>query len=295
MNTHTTFLENDFLISHTDDLTFSDIQVFTLGYERTIPNKPVMDTSSLIHFSLHFVLSGVGYYEINNKQYKVTRNCLFVLYPNIDIKYYPDKKNPWTYAWINFNGKKVLPLLQQANLSPETPILSLPNSKIGKILLNSLSTVQNEKQHKELSYLFTFYNVLHEIAQAVPYTNITPKKKEDIVSKTLDFLNTNYSDPNLTLKTLSDYLHVNPSYLSRIIKQKTGTSCIDFLTSLRVSNAIKLMETGEQYVNDIGRRVGFMDPYYFSKVFKKYAHISPKDYIRQLESKKSVTPQLNSD
>lgn len=282
-----------FSTSYIDELSFSDIQVIGLGYEKTTAEKYPFSAENLRHYSLHFVLSGVGYYETENRIYRLPQNCLFLLYPNSNIKYYPDKKRPWTYVWINFTGSKALEFIEYTSLTPDTPVCSFKSPKIGKMLLRALQKLKSSTL-KDFTSLHYFYNVVNEIIQSHPTANVVSKKKEDHTTLALQYLNENYPNPDLTLKTLSDHLHLNPSYLSRILKQRTGVTFTDFLTSLRIQTAIKLMEEGNIFVNEIARKVGFSDPYYFSKTFKKYAHSSPKSYIKELEERAknaTLTPE----
>lgn len=274
-----------FTTAYIDDLSFSDLQVIALGYEKNDASRLPMSSESMRHFSLHFVLSGVGYYETEDKIYRLTRNNLFLIYPNSTIKYYPDKKHPWTYTWINFTGSKALKFLEYTTLTSDEPVTSFKSAKIGNILLRSLHNVKKKTSKNDFRSLHCFYEVINEIIHNHPTTTISQKQKEDIITVALKYLNENYSDPELTLISLSNVLHLNPSYLSRILKQRTGSTFTDFLMSLRIQNAIKLMESGIPYVNEISRKVGFRDPYYFSKTFKKYAHMSPKSYIQELRNK----------
>lgn len=285
MKTRNYIPEEKFATAYIDDLSFSDLQVIALGYEKNEASRLPMSSESMRHFSLHFVLSGVGYYETKDKIYRLTRNSLFLIYPNSSIKYYPDKKHPWTYTWINFTGSKALKFLGYTTLTFDNPVSSFKSAKIGNILLRSLHNIKKKNSRNDFRSLYCFYEVINEIIHSHPTTAISQKQKDDVITLALNFITQNYSNPDLTLKSLSNYLHLNSSYLSRILKQRTGSTFTDFLTSLRIQNAIKLMESGLPYVNEISRKVGFSDPYYFSKTFKKYAHTSPKFYIQELRNK----------
>ena len=58
-------------------------------------------------FVLTYIISGKGYYEVNNKTYTLTAGDSFLIYPGIKVKYYPDENDKWEYIWIDFNGDKV--------------------------------------------------------------------------------------------------------------------------------------------------------------------------------------------
>lgn len=285
--------KKQFTITYANDISYNDVQIISLGYERAPKNKPSLNTTTLMQYSLHFVLSGSGYYEIGHKIYHVTKNCVFLLFPHQNARYYPDNEHPWTYTWINFNGSKVQHLLGYTPLTPSNPVIPLSSPEIGNILLTALEYSQTEEsEQKEIAYLNYFYAVLNAIATATTSAPVQSKQPEDLASKAIAYLNENYSDCELSLGSVSDALYTNPSYLSRIVKQKTGTGFSDYLVSLRITHAIKLMEQGVQYVNEISNMVGFKDPYYFSKVFKKYCNEPPKSYMLSLRAQEVPPPIL---
>ena len=74
----------------------------------------------------------------------------------------------------------------------------------------------------------------------------------------------------------------NPSYLSRVMKQELGMSFKDFLTMLRISEAIHLMRNQEFSLNQIAEKVGYSNQHYFSAAFKNCQGVSPSEFRRNL-------------
>ncbi|WP_160689193.1 helix-turn-helix domain-containing protein [Clostridium sp. C2-6-12] len=67
-------------------------------------------------------------------------------------------------------------------------------------------------------------------------------------------------------------------YFSRTFKEVTGTNFSDYINKCRIDVAKELLSTGEMNVKEVCFKVGYNDPNYFSKVFKKYEGISPANY-----------------
>ncbi len=86
----------------------------------------------------------------------------------------------------------------------------------------------------------------------------------------------NYYQP-LSLRDLSARYYLNLSYASELFRRATGVTFTEYVTQLRMSRAIGLMETGME-LQEIARQVGYEDYFYFSKVFKKTHGISPTQY-----------------
>lgn len=83
---------------------------------------------------------------------------------------------------------------------------------------------------------------------------------------------------NISLEDISNYVHLSPFYFSRIFKKETGLNFIEFLTKLRIEEAKKLLVTSDEPVVNIANLVGYNEPNYFSRVFRKLVGMTPKQY-----------------
>lgn len=87
----------------------------------------------------------------------------------------------------------------------------------------------------------------------------------------------NYHQP-LTLEIVSNYVHLNPYYFSHGFKNYTGVNFIDYLTRIRMDEAKKLLVTNNYSIGEVAKRVGYRDPNYFTRVFRKNVGIPPGKY-----------------
>jgi len=92
----------------------------------------------------------------------------------------------------------------------------------------------------------------------------------------------------LTLNTIAEKYHINPIYFSRIFKAYVGESFNGFMTRIRMEEAKRLLETTSLRQQEISEIVGYEDPKYFSKVFKKFFGISPSQYAEHRQSNRSA-------
>ncbi|MFH5185897.1 helix-turn-helix domain-containing protein [Paenibacillus sp. TAB 01] len=83
---------------------------------------------------------------------------------------------------------------------------------------------------------------------------------------------------NITLIDMANHLNLNSSYFSRYFKQETGMNFTDYVHSFKMKLACSLLKEKQESIEMIAFRLGYMERTYFSKVFKKYVGISPKDY-----------------
>ncbi|WP_261805993.1 helix-turn-helix transcriptional regulator [Lapidilactobacillus luobeiensis] len=108
-----------------------------------------------------------------------------------------------------------------------------------------------------------------------PFLSKTEKKQNHLVDSVIYFLENHYTE-DITLEQLARDNYVSPAYLSRIFKEATDMSPINYLIQIRLKNAHALLKNEtETTVKEIASAVGYEDAYHFSKLFKKYYGVSP--------------------
>ncbi|SFK80888.1 two-component system, response regulator YesN [Paenibacillus sp. 1_12] len=83
---------------------------------------------------------------------------------------------------------------------------------------------------------------------------------------------------NISLVDIADYLFLNPSYLSRYFKQETGMNLTDYVHRYKMKIACHMLKNHHENIELVAFKLGYLERTYFSKVFKKYVGVSPKDY-----------------
>ncbi|MFC5468677.1 response regulator [Cohnella suwonensis] len=95
-----------------------------------------------------------------------------------------------------------------------------------------------------------------------------------------------HSHEDISLDAIGKRVGLSPFYISKMFKEQLGVNYIDFLTECRIEKAKKLMADPERSLKEITFEVGYHDPNYFSKVFKKTCDSSPTEYRKTLHGKK---------
>ena len=102
--------------------------------------------------------------------------------------------------------------------------------------------------------------------------------KVDIIEATIAYVETHYVDSNLTLSEVAEHVDRSPSYLSHLLTKKYKQSFSDILLYIRIEKAKELLESTDNTIQNISAAVGFKNPNYFSRVFKKYTKQTPRDW-----------------
>lgn len=104
----------------------------------------------------------------------------------------------------------------------------------------------------------------------------------NVVDYAATYLTENFNKP-VTIQEMSEMLQCDRRRLTYLFEKQHGLSPIQFLTELRIKHAKELLRTTNIPVGEVGEAVGYADPFYFSRVFKKNAQCTPSMYREQLE------------
>lgn len=103
-----------------------------------------------------------------------------------------------------------------------------------------------------------------------------------VVTEAKKYLFEHFRDPDMDLNLVARSVGISPAYLSRLMKQELGMSFKDFLTSLRINEAIVLMRGTSRPINEIADLVGYKSQHYFSTAFKNIMGISPSEHRKNI-------------
>ena len=139
----------------------------------------------------------------------------------------------------------------------------------------------NEENSSEGAY--EHVSLLLDQVMATLFPEATKGNNDKIVTqKVTSYIQNNYNT-GLTLEEVASYVNMNPTYLSRFIKKQLGSNFSDYVNNIRVEYSKEYLENGSYSIIDIALMMGFTDQSYYSKVFKKYAGMTPGKYRRMVK------------
>ncbi len=98
-----------------------------------------------------------------------------------------------------------------------------------------------------------------------------------LVSRVITSVDTDIT-ADLSLKNMAKLLNVNPSYLSTHFKKETGKTLTDYVNNRRIERAKQLLKSQNLQIQTVAQSCGIFDVNYFTKLFKKYTGVTPKEY-----------------
>ena len=111
-----------------------------------------------------------------------------------------------------------------------------------------------------------------------------PKERRTLAERIADHIDANYYR-ELSPHSLSERFFVNPSYMARAFRKAYGVSVTEYIRSVRLENACRLLRRGNIPVNSIALNVGYEDSNYFARLFRKQWGMSPSEYRERYAEK----------
>lgn len=238
---------------------------------------------------LSYMLSGETSYIVNDNIYNVKKGELMVfnsgVYHSEIINNY-EGFNEVHIGFCNINIRNF-----PSNYITKEPFIGIFDfKKYGKDFKDCYLEIINEQtNHKDgyelmLKVLCTKLLILflretyseQDIKKLADY-KFEFSQKSNLVKEITSYINNNYMH-DISLYKISKNMYLSPVYISKIFKEETGVSPINYLIKIRLEKAKALLSDTTLTVKTIAKSVGYDDAYYFSKLFKKYYNMSPSHY-----------------
>lgn len=230
-----------------------------------------------LDYQIIYIHRGSGHFYLNNEWITLSAGNIVLYRPGIPQYYsYYAKEKPEIY-WIHFTGNECENILKQYDIK---------NCYIGERLYLKLlfQDIITELQLKKISYedivLHNFYILLCFIHRSF-YSISRPLDNDFSFDRLLLELNSKYAN-KWSVASMADYCKLSQSSFSHMFKDRMGMSPMHYLNYQRIEKAKDFLLSNSMTITNISRLVGFDDPHYFSRVFKKYTGASPQAYYQNL-------------
>lgn len=234
------------------------------------------------YYSLHICVKGSGLLIINGVEHAITKGDIFLFPQDTPTMCYTKITDLWEIFWINFSGTDADKFSKRMGLSIEHPVIkNIPTKLYEKLILSYVTLIQAHSQHTKPDLLSM--STLYEIASIISEYNeidLAPIKndKSTYVTKALIYIENNYTKKDFSINEVAGYLGIHANYFSKIFHLQTGLCFMKFLRHFRIQKAMEIIDNGSHLIKEISDFVGYSDPLYFSRDFKKIMTFSPKHY-----------------
>jgi AraC family transcriptional activator of pobA len=272
-------------------------------FENTPSGNQILKLHWHEHYELILIDQGEAVFQLGANQYQAKAgDLLFVNSGELHGGYREDPSPFFKYYAIVFHpslvGHQSANLLSIDLMTPYiegktafTHILA-QNSQHYPQLISTITALIREFQSKQLGYEVAIraYCQLIFTWLCRGYTTTHDKRYESDISRLkaaqfkemLLYIEKHFTD-RITLKQVSDMVHLSPYHFCKIFKKLTGLTLIQYINLLRIYEAEKLLRTTTSTITDIAEQVGCGSINSFSKIFKQYKGCSPMSVRQSLK------------
>jgi AraC-like DNA-binding protein len=256
-----------------------ELVVLFAGNAQTEPVHSV-GPQVLEYHLVHIVTGGKGRFRCMGKEYELTRGDHFFIFPKELVSYVSDESDPWSYRWVGFKGTHTDQLLSRYGISPHNPTVHTGGNRRVPALFHQIEETLRVglpscdiQAGGYLRLLIGEYAKEHSIPIASQRT-VSPGQQQ--VEQAIRWLTLQYTQP-ISIEQMAHDLGYHRTHLSKIFKEQTGLSPMNFLLRLRMERA-KLLMQERLTIEQVASSVGFADALYFSKQFRKWYGCSPSEF-----------------
>ena len=240
--------------------------------------KRVMSDDDL----LIYCINGMGKLIFRSQEYTIQAGDLLHLPANEAHEYYPESNRPWGFYWITYNGQEkeaFNKLLPKSNTTPFIYIgleaaISREFTKIVDLWNNPFTHISFFQASCYLKALFAKLSNYH-----APHLSIRGKHFpiESIYQYFEEHLH-----QQLQLNDLAKHFHLSSFYFNKRYKEIVGIAPIAHFIQMKIKKACHLLDRTECSIAEIAHSIGYEDPFYFSRLFKKNMDCSPTAYRKSI-------------
>jgi AraC-like DNA-binding protein len=231
-------------------------------------------------YILLYSLGGKGHIEIEKAKFELRPNQFIIIPPHRFHRYQADLHDPWTLYWVHFSSNKLTELNNEFKVAQfYAPTDMHYNEKIPDIWVEMYSSLASGYSVGSIGYAnFCLYRFLSFFL--FPNNNYEISEKQTPIDKSIEYMKANINK-RLSTDEIARLFQYSSSHYTAIFKKKTGLSPIDYFINMKIHYACQMLSQSDLKIKEIADKIGYDDPYYFSRLFKQIMSKSPKEYRKK--------------
>lgn len=225
---------------------------------------------------LIFCIEGRGEVIIDGQSITVSANEFCLIKKGTPHSYQADPKHPWSIYWIHFDGSKAEEICQHTPLHHTIYLRS--SEEQGRIAMfnDFFQVLESGITTERVLYIsMQLWGLMSSFVFSSLYTKNLPEQNR--IEKAIRFMKDKLHK-TLSLEDIASETQCSVSHFSATFKEQTGYAPLNYFILLKMQEACRLLSLSELNIKEIAFHLGYSDPYYFSRLFKKTIGTSPKSY-----------------
>ncbi len=229
------------------------------------------------YYCIEYVSQGNGTVVLNGQEHDISTGDMFFYGPGIEHEIYAKPHQRLVKYFVDFIGERASSLIKTGPLNMGVPLHFTDNKVILEIFKRLQVDGKNQRRnYRQIARLQIELLLLRAQELALPIRDVESMSWSSY-QKCLQYIEENC----LWLRGIDTVAHecdLSEPYICRIFRKYHNTPPYKYLIKCKMSHAASLLLGDDLLVKEISARVGFDDPYHFSKAFKKYYGVSPDKF-----------------
>lgn len=251
----------------------------------TRPKLPTWRPRGRRDFQLLYIASGKAHFHFNGKEQIVTAGHMVLYRPKEPQKYEYYGEDQTEVYWVHFTGGNVTNILRSYGITDDKKVFycgsGLDYKNLFRSMINELQMCKDNYAEMLEMYLRQIFIMLKRYFTDSLKTDNTHIIEE--IDKATLYFNEHYSE-EISIEEYAQNNHFSVSWFIRNFKHCTGSTPMQYILSKRIYNAEILLHDSTYNVTEIAEIVGYDNPLYFSRIFKKVKGLSPSEYRKNINS-----------
>jgi len=228
---------------------------------------------------LMYCQDGKGTLQLGDSLFPVVQGHVMIIPPDTPHIYSADDQEPWSIFWIHFSGQQTTAVLKSLGIQAGHPLLFVPDVTLMRQAFEDVYACLNYHYNDAglLAMTSELMRLLSKIKLHYSHFQKHRQAADDRIMDTIDFMQRHLDMP-LNLEDLAARSGQSISYYSKLFKKRTNQSPMAYFIQLKTRRACELLDHTELSVREIAEELGYDDPYYFSRLFKKTQGCAPINY-----------------
>jgi AraC-like DNA-binding protein len=220
---------------------------------------------------------GAGWCELGGQRHQVKAGQVVVVPPGAPHAYGADREDPWTLWWLHVTGPDLAELLRTSRLTVATPVRALTDVfRVVSLIEEAVRTLERDPTGRSLLMASGAAWHLLTILSAAP----RPGQETSPADRAGEYLREHLRE-RVSVADLAAMAQLSPSHFAALFRRRFGVPVLRYQTELRMARARELLDTTALTVAEVGREVGYDDPFYFSRQFSAIHGATPRRYRAQ--------------
>ena len=248
-----------------------------------IQPKSILSEFRTVRHGFLFVIRGEARMRVNGTLYESYPGSVFHVAPGMQLEAQVRGQSEYEYYLLFYRFDKFDEVSgHECNLHFKLEVGTNPRVLELLILLHQNTNTLRGIERLRVKELFL--SVMHQVLVGCKHRESGSSPSERVIEEAIAYIHRHYMNP-LTLDELAELHAMSTKRFSYYFHKYTGLRPINYLINYRMERAIDLLKVSNFPIHDIATSVGYTNPLYFSRVFKKKFGVSPSTYTHKLDNR----------